>query len=87
MDQTALENKLLQLAAGHQVAAAIYFITVNRIPDHLVDGPHPQITVPAYSKRVQTVGVVLLTSLSVSNEASARSEVVTSEAGFLIGLA
>ena len=39
MQQTALENKLLQLATGHQLAAALYFVTVNRIPDYLKDGP------------------------------------------------
>jgi len=39
MDQSALENELLKMATGHQVAAAIYFVTVNRIPDLLEDGP------------------------------------------------
>ena len=39
MDYAALESKLLQLATGHQLAAAIYFVTVNKIPDHLKDGP------------------------------------------------
>lgn len=39
MDQIALENKLLKMATGHQIAAAIYFVTVNKIPDLLEDGP------------------------------------------------
>ena len=39
MQQAALENKLLQLATGHQLAAALYFATVNKIPDCLKDGP------------------------------------------------
>ena len=39
MSQEALENKLLQLATGHQLAAALYFVAVNRIPDYLKDGP------------------------------------------------
>ncbi len=39
MQQAALENKLLQLATGHQLAAALYFVTVNKIPDCLKDGP------------------------------------------------
>lgn len=39
MNQVDLENKLLQMATGHQVAAAIYFVAVNSIPDHLEDGP------------------------------------------------
>ncbi len=39
MDYAALESKLLQIATGHQLAAALYFVTVNKIPDHLKDGP------------------------------------------------
>ncbi|MDE0283253.1 MAG: methyltransferase [Gammaproteobacteria bacterium] len=39
MNQAVLENKLLQLATGHQLAAALYFVTVNKIPDCLKDGP------------------------------------------------
>lgn len=39
MQQAVLENKLLQLATGHQLAAALYFVTVNKIPDCLKDGP------------------------------------------------
>ena len=34
-----MENKLLQLATGHQLAAALYFVTVNKIPDCLKNGP------------------------------------------------
>ena len=39
MQQAALENKLLQLATGHQLAASLYFVTVNKIPDCPKDGP------------------------------------------------
>jgi hypothetical protein len=39
MHQVDLENKLLKMATGHQIAAAIYFVTVNRIPELLEDGP------------------------------------------------
>lgn len=39
MDYSALESKLLQMATGHQLAASLYYVTVNKIPDYLRDGP------------------------------------------------
>lgn len=39
MDYAAIESKLLQMATGHQLAAALYYVTVNKIPDYLKDGP------------------------------------------------